>query len=612
VPQKSIGIGDKLKSLPQKPGCYLFKDKKNRILYVGKAAILKNRVRSYFQSQPAHPKLSALVKRISDIEYIVTDSEVEALILENNLIKKHKPRYNVNLKDDKSYPYIRITKEDLPQVYITRKVIRDGSDYFGPYTEVKNVRYILKTLQRIFPLRSCKFNLSSEVIQKRKVQLCLDYYINKCKGPCQALQSKEQYAVVIDRVRRFLKGKTEEIVRELKEEMEASSQIMEFEEAARIRDKLETLENYRNSQKFVYSNAADRDILAIAKEDDDACAALFKIRESKIIGRIHYYMSQVEWKSISEIIESFLNQYYFKSDEIPQEILIQDTIENTSAIEKWLGDRLGKNVTIIIPKVGEKKKLIDLVQKNAHFLLEELKLQKLKAKNYVPHVVKALQRDLRLKTEPRRIECFDISTIQGSDPVASMVYFSDGKPKKSEYRKFKIKSKDTPDDFAMMKEVLKRRYSRILNEKKKMPDLIVVDGGKGQLSSALAVLNELKITDQQIIGLAKRLEEIFFPGVSDAQMLPHTSSSLRLLQQIRDEAHRFAITFHRKRRKKRTMTSELDKITGIGEQRRNQLLKKFGSIKKIKQLSAQELKEKGEIPANIAENIFAYFHSNKR
>ncbi|MGD9489745.1 MAG: excinuclease ABC subunit UvrC [Calditrichaceae bacterium] len=597
-------LEEKLQNLPVKPGCYLFKDKKGTVLYVGKAGALRSRVRSYFQeSRPYHPKLAALVKRVADLEFIVTDSEVEALILENNLIKEYKPRYNVNLKDDKSYPYIRITNEDFPQVFITRRIIRDGSQYFGPYTDVKNVRSIVKILHRIFPIRSCKYDLSPDVIKKGKVQLCLDYYIKKCKGPCQGLQSKEDYDKMIDGVRRFLKGKTDELLKELRTEMESHARDLEFEEAARVRDKISDLENYRNNQKMVQSDHRDRDVVAMAREDDDACAVLFKIREGKIIGRMHYYMGQVEWQSDGEIISQFINHYYFNSDDLPQEVYLQTEIDQKTAYETWLTERSERKVHLIIPKVGEKRQLMDLGQKNARFLLEELKLQKLKSKNYIPHVVKALQRDLRLKQEPRRIECFDISNIQGTDPVASMVCFVDGKAKKSEYRRFKINVKQSPDDFAMMREVVYRRYSRLIREKKSLPDLIMVDGGKGQLSSAVSVLNELKISDQPIIGLAKRLEEIFFPGYSDAQMLPKTSSSLRLLQQIRDEAHRFAITFHRERRKKRTLTSELDKIAGIGEKRRNQLLKVFGSVKKIREAEISELIEKGKLSGELAKKV---------
>ena len=600
---------DKLNNIPAKPGCYLFKDSKDTIIYVGKASVLRQRVRSYFQkSRSQHPKLLALVKNIADLEWIVTDSEVEALILENNLIKEYQPRYNIDLKDDKSFPYIRITKEDFPQVFMTRKLVRDGSEYFGPYTQVKNVRYILKTLKLIFQIRSCKFNLNDETVKKGSVQLCLDYYIGKCRGPCQGLQSKEEYANIIDRVRCFLKGRTDGLVKELQTEMEQLSEKMEFEEAAKVRDRLTALENYRNSQKVMQTDFKDRDLIAVSKEDNDACALVFKIREGKIIARQHFYIRQVEWQGIPEITETFINRYYSSNDDLPKEILIPAAIENKSVVEEWLSSRLEQKVSLLVPKIGEKKKLMQMAEKNARYLLEELKLQRRKAADYVPHVVKALQRDLRLKKEPRRMECFDISNIQGTDPVASMVCFVDGRPKKSEYRRFKIQIKDTPDDFAMMHEAMTRRYKRILNEGRDMPDLIVVDGGKGQLSSALKSLMDLGIKNQQIIGLAKRLDEVFLPGISDAQMLPHTSSSLKLLQQIRDEAHRFAVTFHRQRRSKRTLTSELDKIEGIGEKRRNQLLKSFGSVNKIKEASPEELAEKAGIPKNTAMKVYDYFH----
>ena len=602
-------LKEKLDNVPAKPGCYLFKDRKGTILYVGKAGVLRNRVRSYFQkSRPFHPKLEALMRRVTDLEWIITDSEVEALILEYNLIKEHRPRYNVTYRDDKSYPYIRITNEDFPQVFITRKLVRDGSRYFGPYTNVKDVRFTLKTLQRIFTIRSCKYDLNEETIRAKKVPLCLDYYIKKCRGPCQGLQSKEDYNEMIRRVRRFLEGKTSELAKELRSEMQAHADRLEFEEAALLRDRLDALENYRNSQKIVQNDFRDRDIVAVVKEEDDACAVLFRIREGKVIGRMHRYISKAEWKEENELAEDFLNNYYFGSDDIPQEILVQQNLEGSAAIENWLSNRSGRRVHVIVPHIGEKKKLVDMALKNARYLMEELKLQKLKAKDYIPHAIKALQRDLGLRRTPRRMECFDISNIQGSDPVASMVCFVDGKPKKSEYRKFKIQIKDTPDDFAMMREVIKRRYSRLLRENKPLPDLIVVDGGKGQLSSALAVLAELELHDQPIIGLAKRLEEVFLPGISDAQMLPHTSSALKLLQQIRNEAHRFAVTFHRQRRKKRTLTSELDNIPGIGAKRRAQLLKQFGSVKNIANASVPELTEKGRLPQSTAENVFDYFH----
>ncbi len=602
-------IEKKLQTIPAKPGCYLFKDKHGKIIYVGKASVLRQRVRSYFQpSRPLHPKLTALVRRIADIEWIITDSEVEALILENNLIKEHKPRYNVSLKDDKSYPYIRITNEDFPRVFITRKMVRDGSEYFGPYTNVKNVRNTLRTLQRIFPTRTCKYDLTPDVVRSKKIRLCLDFYIHNCKGPCQGLQSREEYGQVIDRIRRFLKGKTAELIKELRAEMQRHAERLEFEEAARIRNRLELLENYRNTQKVVQNDFLDRDILALARDDEEACIVLFKIREGKVLHRMHYYIKQA-WSDENEIMASFIKQYYFKADDFPQEIDISTDLAERAVLEQWLQGKAGHKVHIRTPRIGEKKKLVEMTQKNARYLLEELKLQKLK--RAIPRAVTALQQDLRLPVPPRRMECFDISNIQGSDPVASMVCFVDGRPKKSEYRKYKIRSKDTPDDFAMMHEVVSRRYKRLLSEEKPLPDLIIVDGGKGQLSSAQAALRELGITDQPIIGLAKRLEEIFFPQIKDAQMLPKTSPGLRLLQQIRDEAHRFAVTFHRKRRKNRTLRSELDDIPGIGPKRRELLLKTFGSVKKIKQASLQELTKQGKLPLNVAQSVWQFFHAKE-
>jgi excinuclease ABC subunit C len=606
-------IEDKLNTLPAKPGIYQFLDKKGQILYVGKAINLRNRVRSYFQkSRHLDPRLMIMVKKVSDLMFIITDSDVEALILEANLIREHKPRYNINLKDDKSYPYIRITAEDFPQVFPTRRMIRDGSSYFGPYTNVKDMRNALTTLKRIFSIRSCKYSLSPESIENKKVDLCLDYYIKKCKGPCQGFQNKEEYGQMIEQIKEFLRGKTSRLQIELEKEMHELAFQQKYEDAARIRDKIDILEKYRNSQKIVMSDIKDRDIFAMASEDDDACAVIFKIREGKVINRVHYYLNSILHKKSDEILEQFINQYYTRTEELPHEILLMEQIEQQDIIEKWLSDRSDRPVKIINPKAGEKKKLIKMCEKNAHYLLEELKLQKMKSRNFVPHVLNSLQRDLRLSKPPRHIECFDISNIQGTDPVASMVCFIDGRPKKSAYRKYSIKSKSTPDDFAMMREVIHRRYTRLKEEKKEFPDLIIIDGGKGQLSSAWSVLNTLDITDLAIIGLAKRLEEIFFPGVSDAQMLPRTSSSLKLLQQIRDEAHRFAITFHRQKRKKRTLQSDLDKIPGIGPKRRNDLLKKFGSVKKIRELELGEMKRISGLPEQIAINIYNHFQTHKK
>jgi excinuclease ABC subunit C len=604
-------IETKLANLPAKPGVYLFKNKDDKVLYVGKAKILRNRVRSYFQkSRPIDPRLQILIKKICDLEFIITDSEVEALILEANLIKKYKPRYNVNLKDDKSFPYIRITNEDFPQVFPTRKVIRDGSIYFGPYTNVKDMRYALITLKRLFTIRTCKYELSPEVVSQKKVQLCLEYYIKKCLGPCQGLQEKSDYQNTIEKVKQFLKGKTDRLLSELKKEMQNLATRQLYEEAARVRDNIEALEKYRNSQKVVMGDGRDRDIFALAQEDDDACAVIFKIREGKIVGRIHYYLDGTLHKAEQEILAHFIHQYYNNTDDIPFEIFIPVKIEQAKLTERWLSDQAKHDVRMVLPQIGEKKKLVDMCTKNAHYLLEDLKLQKMKAKDATPYAVRALQRDLNLKVAPRRIECFDISNIQGSDPVASMVCFVDGKPKKSEYRKFKIQIKNTPDDFAMMREVVRRRYERLIKEELALPDLIMVDGGKGQLSSAVSVLNELNIPDHPVIGLAKRLEEIFIPGYPEAQMLPKSSASLKMLQRIRDEAHRFAITYHRNLRKKRTISSVLDQIPGIGSQRRTRLLNTFKSVKNLRLASAEEIHTKAGIPVKLAHVVHDFLQEH--
>jgi excinuclease ABC subunit C len=555
--------------------------------------------------------MAMLIEKIRDLEFIVTDTEIEALILEANLIKEHKPRFNINLKDDKSFPYIRITHELFPQIFATRMVIRDGSHYFGPYTNVKEMRHALLTLKHIFAIRSCKHAFTLRIIEQKKVQLCLEYYIKKCKGPCQGLQDQQEYAKMIEQAMQFLRGKTDILLDDLQREMKRLAAEQAFEEAALIRDKIFTLEKYINAQKVVLPDKDDRDIFAVAQEDDDACAVIFKIRDGKIIGRIHYYLSGVLYKKAPEVLEHFINQYYTLSDEIPATIYLPFGIDNSNIIADWLMARSAQKVQLLVPKIGEKKKLLDMCTKNANYLLQELTVQKLAGKSHGSYAVMSLQRDLHLAQPPIRIECFDISNIQGSDSVASMVCFINGQPRKGEYRKYQIRSKTTPDDFGMMAEVVQRRYTRLLKEKQDLPDLIVIDGGKGQLSAARRELENLNLAHLPIIGLAKRLEEIFLPGYADAQMLPKTSASLKLLQRIRDEAHRFAITYHRQKRKKRIIVSELEKIAGIGPARRTRLVNTFGSIKKIKEADIRQLIEQGKLTEKLAQRVYDYFHAKK-
>ncbi len=603
-------LREKLASLSSQAGVYLFKDSDGKILYVGKAVNLRNRVRSYFQDSRNLPvKTRALVSKIADLEVILVENEVEALILESNLIKKHKPRYNVNLKDDKSYPYIRVTNEPFPRVFVTRKIVKDGSHYFGPYTEVKNLRHIMKTVRKIFPIRSCKYYLDEKVIQAKKVKLCLDYHIERCQGPCQGLVSQEEYNQMIRQVEKFLRGKTRELLGELREKMQKEAEQLHFEIAARLRDQIQMIENYYfDAHRMVMTDFEDRDVVALAVEDEDACAVVFKIRDGKVVGRQHFYLDGVEEKSSQEILSQFIQQYYLEADYLPKQILLpEEPTENIELLSKWLSSKATNKVEMIVPRLGEKKKLVALCQKNARFLLDELLLQKMKKKDHIASNVRALQKDLNLEKPPRRIEAFDISNFQGKDAVASMVCFVNGRPHKSEYRHFKIRTKDTPDDFAMMREVVRRRYQRLLSENKELPDLILIDGGKGQLSSAITVLKELGLENQPVIGLAKRLEEVYRPGFSDPQNIPKRSAGLKLLQHIRDESHRFAISYHRKLREKRIMKSPLDDVPGIGPKRKEKLLKTFGSLKKIQAATLEELMKKCGLPQNVAENLLQHF-----
>jgi excinuclease ABC subunit C len=606
---EDISLRDRLDSLPKKPGVYQFRNADGKVIYIGKAKNLRSRVRSYFQrSRVGDAKFEALVSKISNLEIIVTDSEVEALILEANLVKRFRPRYNILLKDDKSYPYIVITNEPFPRVFPTRTIRRDGSKYFGPFTEVKVMKYALKTIRDTFMVRSCNYHIDEEVISRKKIKVCLDYHIKKCEGPCEGLVSQEDYNKMIGQVAQLLRGKTRDLVRQLEEEMNALSGQMRFEEAATVRNRLQALDIYSSKQKVVTTDLVDRDILAVVAEGDVACGIVFKIRDGKVVGRQHFYMSGVEGKLESEILGTLVQRYYLDADYVPRELFLSSEIEDVASVRTWLTSEHQAKIEITVPKIGDKAKLVEMCRTNARFLLEELKLQRLK-KDFVPRSVESLQGDLHLSKLPRRIECFDISNIQGADIVASMISFLDGKPRKSEYRKFRIQSVEGPDDFASVREVMRRRYSRVLEEGRSMPDLIVVDGGKGQLSSAVGVLEELGMKDQPIIGLAKRLEEVFLPGLSDAQSIPKTSPGLRLLQRVRDEAHRFAVTYHRSLREKRTFESELDEIKGIGKKRAKLLLEKFGSVKRLQHATLEELTS--VVGTKTGERLLAHFELEK-
>lgn len=610
-------LPDKLEHLPKTPGCYLFKDREGNILYVGKARVLRHRVRQYFhESRRDDAKLQRLVSRIADVEVIQTDSETEALILESNLIKEHRPRYNIALKDDRSYPYIKITDELFPRIYVTREKTRDGGTFFGPYTDVANLRETLRILHQLFPIRSCTHTFTQEMIEGRKVKLCLDYHIQKCQGPCQGLVDAATYGNMIAQMRRFLAGRTSELLKSLRDEMNAFAEDMKFEEAAVLRDRIARMETYTSSQKIVFADLTDKDVAAVAVDDDEACGVIFRIRDGKMIGRQHFFFSKTSDKTQEEILETLLTTYYLQTDFVPEEVYLPFPLPDAGGLESWLIEKRGDRVEWVVPKIGDKFKLVQMCGRNAELLLGDLKLEKLKAREqFVPRVLESLKRDLNLPGLPRRIECFDNSNIQGNDPVSSMVVFVEGKPKKSEYRKFHVKTVQGPDDFASMHEVVMRRYLRVLKEADDMPDLIVIDGGKGQLSAAVSALEGLGILvskagsdGQAVIGLAKRMEEVFVPDISDSIMIPKTSSSLKLLQQVRDEAHRFAITFHRATRGRRTLQSELDRIDGVGPARRKMLLVRFGSVRKIAEASLDELLATPGLPSDVAHAIFEHLH----
>ncbi|NWG28968.1 MAG: excinuclease ABC subunit C [Ignavibacteriaceae bacterium] len=598
-------LGSLLKNLPDSPGVYQFKDDKGKVIYVGKAKNLKHRVKSYFQGNSDSAKTQAMVNKINDLDLILTDSEVEALILENNLIKENKPRYNINLKDDKSYPFITVTKELFPRVYATRRVIRDGSKYFGPYTSVKALRSSLRMINQIFKIRSCQLDITQRNIERKKFKVCLDYHIKKCDGPCEGLISEIEYNEMVNEVVKLLKGRTDELIKDLKAKMEIAVQKLEYEKAAEYRDKINQLEVISSKQKIVSEDFEDRDVISVAYEGKECACSVFNVRNGKLVGKKQLRLSITENSSASEIYSSAIKFYYNDYVEIPKEIVVETEPSDIEALEDWLKQKAERKIKVIIPRRGTLNALVKMCKESTMLQLKEIQLQKMKAKGNVPYSLAALQRDLRLKNLPRKIECFDISNLQGTDSVASMVVFHDGKPKKSLYRKFIIKNVEGPDDFASMKEVIGRRYKRALENNEPFPDLIMVDGGKGQLSSAIESLKTLDIKNYSIIGLAKRLEEVYLPGESDPASIPKTSSGLKLLQQIRDEAHRFAVSFHRQRRTNRTIKTELTGIRGIGRETAQKLLRELGSVEAVKNADIETLSKL--VGKSKAELLVSYF-----
>ncbi len=609
-------LDEKLATLPAMPGIYQFRNAAGKIIYVGKAKNLRNRVRSYFRSQQQlYGKTLVLVSHITDFEIIITSSEVEALILENNLIKELKPRYNVNLKDDKTYPYLVITNEPFPRIFLTRQLKRDGSTWFGPYTEARQLRAILDFIGSIFPVRSCKYRLSKENIASKKYKVCLDYHIHKCKGPCEGLVPEEEYLSMIREISRLLKGKTSSMIRSLTDTMQVLASELKFERAAEIKTQLDSLKRYAERQKMVAGDGLDRDVFAVAASENEGCGVVFKIREGKLLGSQHIYMNNTNGETDAELQARVVEKYYLETIElIPDEILLQEAlaVDEEDALRAFIVEKQReehqekKNIRFIVPQIGEKAHLVEMCRQNARHHLEEYLIQKQKRGEIARehYGLTALKELLHLPKIPQRIECFDNSHLQGTDYVSSMVCFEKGKPKKSDYRKFKLQTFEGSDDYAAMEEVIQRRYAGSLSKDLPLPDLIVVDGGKGQVNTAYHTLNALGISIP-VIGLAKRIEEIFTPQHKDPFNLPKTSPALKLLQQLRDEAHRFAIAYHRALRSKRTLQTELTTIEGVGEKTAHKLLERLGSVDAVSQATIEELKAVTGV--KIAEAVYRFY-----
>ena len=615
--EKPDALQQKLDSLPTAPGVYKFLDDEDSVLYVGKAKSLRKRVRSYFQGgRRRDGRIEVMVKKAVDVDVIVTDTEAEALILENNQIKELQPRYNVNLRDDKTYPYICIKNERFPRVFKTRTVKQDGSEYFGPYADVSKMNDMMDAIRSVFQLRTCSLDLSEEKIEAGKHEVCLQHHIDNCKGPCEGLQSEEDYMQTIEQVKKLLNGQTQELIDLLKDEMQRASDRHDFEEAARLRDQIQALKDYSQQQKIVSQDFADRDVFAlhVDREDSIACGVLFQVREGKMIGKRHKYIRHIEGREDEELILSFVENYYADAHFAPEEVLLSHDpndhpAQDTHALEELLRQEQGRHVPIKVPQQGDKASLVRMATSNAKLLVGEWKTQQMKReRDRIPESVKALKGELGMDDLPRRIDGMDVSHHGGKETVASCVVFTDGTPRKSDYRTYKIRSTDegTPDDYQAMREVVERRYARMIDEDGPWPDLLVIDGGKGQLNIAVEVLRDLEVMDRfRVIGLAKRLEEVFTPGDSAPILIGKDSPALQLLQKVRNEAHRFAVTYQRKRRKKQTLQSELLDIHGIGPKTAKKLLGHFGSVAKVKEAPEDELEE--VVGPSKADTVATYY-----
>ncbi len=620
-----FNIEEALKQLPDKPGVYIMKDKNGEIIYVGKAISLKKRVRQYFQSGKNNPpKVNAMVRHISEFEYIIVDNEIEALILEANLIKKHKPKYNILLRDDKQYPYIKVTiNEEYPRVMKTRQIVKDGAKYFGPYPSVYAVNDAIEIIRNLYPLRTCNRNLEKDMGKSRP---CLNYYIGRCLGPCQGNVDKSQYMDMVNEILLFLNGKEDKLVDIIDNKMKEAAKNLDFELAAKYRDQINSLNLLHEKQKIVSTtNIIDQDIIGMARGIEEVCMQIFFIRDGKILGREHFILEDTFEEDRSEILSSFIKQFYIGATYIPKEIIIEDEILDSDLISKWLSEKKGSKVNILTPKRGDKLELIDMVKKNAMDMLNKYGDKFLKKARENQKALEELQTIMGIDSELNRIEAFDISNISGVESVGSMVVFEKGEAKKSDYRRFRIRTVIGSDDYGSMEEILNRRFIRGLEERELMkenkievkgfsnfPDLIMMDGGKGQVNVAIRVLKDLNI-NIPVCGLVKddfhKTRGIIYNNREIS--LEEDTLGFRLIYRIQEEAHRFAISYHRSLRSKKMFKSELDDIKGIGEKRKVELLKHFQSIEKIKTASIEELVEVKGMNRLAAEELYSHFNKNK-
>jgi excinuclease ABC subunit C len=596
-------VADKVAQVPDRPGVYLYKDAKGQIIYIGKAASLRSRVRSYFQDSRARdPKTDALVGQIRDLEYIVTTNELEALILESTLVKKHRPRYNIILRDDKHYPFLKLTtNEDFPRLVVARRVQQDGGAYFGPFYPATAMRETLRLVRQLFPLRTCRIKIDGKLPRP-----CLQYYIHRCHAPCTGWETREGYWKTVREVERFLEGRNDDLAAELTREMEAAAAEEKFERAAALRDRVQALNTVRERQQMISTDEADGDILGVVRQGSEACVQLFFVRKGRLLGRESFFFDRVAGWTDGDILSAFVRQFYVRDVTPPPQIVLSQALPEAELTAEWLSQRRGARVELLAPRRGRKRELVAMAEENAALALQSHLLARGSRQQVV---LEDLQRALSLPGLPHRVEAFDISTTQGRETVASMVVWLDGDMKRDDYKRYKIRTVTGTDDFAAMQEVLSRRYGKALETDGVLPDLVVLDGGRGQLNAGIKALEALGLDYLPVAALAKRAEEVYVPERLQPLILDMGSPALQALQKMRDEAHRFAITYHKKLRTRRTIASVLDQIPGVGPTLRTSLLRTLGSAKGVREASVAELASVPKVTPKLAQRIHDFFHA---